>query len=65
VKEKSATYSLAKNKVFCNFCPGYCCYRLEGASLYIMAEDINRMARHFNIADGEGEGSELRLDREF
>ncbi len=46
-------YSLAGNKTFCNFCPGYCCYRIESASLYIMAEDINRMARHFNITDGE------------
>ncbi len=53
MKKKSATYSLARNKEFCNFCPGYCCYRLEGASLYIMAVDINRIARHFNIADGE------------
>ncbi len=46
-------YALARNKTFCNFCPGYCCYRLKGASLYIMAEDINRMARHFKISDGE------------
>ena len=46
-------YVLSRNKVFCNFCPGFCCYRLEGASLYIMAEDINRMARHFGISDGE------------
>ncbi len=46
-------YSLAGNKTFCNFCPGYCCYRLQGASLYIMAVDINRIARHFKITDGE------------
>jgi Fe-S-cluster containining protein len=46
-------YSLAGNKTFCNYCPGYCCYRLEGASLYIMAVDINRIARHFKITDGE------------
>jgi Fe-S-cluster containining protein len=46
-------YSLAGNKIFCNYCPGYCCYRLSGASLYIMAVDINCIARHFDIADGE------------
>ena len=46
-------YVLSRNKVFCNFCPGFCCYRLEGAGLYIMAEDINRMARYFGITDGE------------
>lgn len=52
MNEKEA-YCLARNKIFCNFCPGYCCYRLQGASLYIMAEDINRIARHFNLTDGE------------
>jgi Fe-S-cluster containining protein len=46
-------YVLSRNKTFCNYCPGFCCYRLEGASLYIMAEDINRMARYFGITDGE------------
>jgi Fe-S-cluster containining protein len=46
-------YSLAGNKAFCSYCPGYCCYRLKGASLYIMAVDINRIARYFNITDGE------------
>lgn len=46
-------YCLSSNKEFCNFCPGYCCYRLQGATLYIMAGDINRIARHFNISDGE------------
>ncbi len=39
--------------VFCNFCPGYCCYRLKGATLYLDAVDINRIARHFSISDGE------------
>jgi len=39
--------------VFCNYCPGYCCYRLKGATLYIDAIDINRIARHFFISDGE------------
>ena len=46
-------YILSRNKEFCNFCPGYCCYRLPGASLYIMAEDINRIARHFHLTDGQ------------
>lgn len=39
--------------VFCNYCPGYCCYRLKGATLYIDAIDINRIARHYSISDGE------------
>ena len=39
--------------VFCNFCPGYCCYRLKGATLYLDAIDINRIARHFEVSDGE------------
>lgn len=43
----------SKYRVFCNYCPGYCCYRLPGATLYITATDINRIARHFNISDGE------------
>ena len=38
---------------YCNYCPGYCCYRLEGSSLLIDSDDINRLARHFNITDGE------------
>ena len=50
---KVKRYCLSSNKEFCNFCPGYCCYRLKGASLYIMAEDINRIARHLQITDGE------------
>ncbi len=49
----SGGYCLAGNKSYCNFCPGYCCYKLPGASLYIMAEDINRLARKFGISDGE------------
>lgn len=39
--------------VFCNYCPGYCCYRLKGATLYLDAIDINRIARHFKVSDGE------------
>ena len=38
---------------YCNFCPGYCCYRLEGSVLLIDGDDINRLARHFAISDGE------------
>lgn len=49
----NADYALSTNKVFCNFCPSYCCYRLKGAYLFITAEDINRLARHFNITDGQ------------
>ena len=49
----TSTYSLATSKLFCNFCPGYCCYRLKGATLYLDAADINRIARHLNISDGE------------
>jgi uncharacterized protein len=39
--------------IYCNFCPGYCCYKLPGSTLYLDSEDINRIARHFNITDGE------------
>lgn len=46
-------YVLARNKSYCNFCPGYCCYRLPGATLYLDATDIDRLARHFRISDGE------------
>ena len=38
---------------YCNFCPGYCCYRLEGSVLLIDSDDINRLARYFSISDGE------------
>ncbi len=47
------TYSLSTNKIFCNFCPSYCCYKLQGAHLLVAAQDINRLARHFNITDGQ------------
>ena len=39
--------------IYCNYCPGYCCYRLEGAQLLLTATDINRLARHFKMTDGE------------
>ena len=38
---------------YCNYCPGYCCYRLEGSVLLIDASDINRLARYYAISDGE------------
>lgn len=41
------------HRVFCNFCPGFCCYRLPGSTLYLDAIDINRLARYFGISDGE------------
>jgi Fe-S-cluster containining protein len=40
-------------RVYCNYCPGYCCYRLPGSTLFVTATDINRLARYFNISDGE------------
>ncbi len=39
--------------IYCNHCPGYCCYRLQGSVLFVTAEDVNRLARHFHITDGE------------
>ena len=53
MKKSAVSYCLARNKTFCNYCPGYCCYRLEGATLYLDGNDINRIARHFNIPDGQ------------
>ncbi|MGE4561102.1 MAG: YkgJ family cysteine cluster protein [Desulfobulbus sp.] len=47
------SYVLSANKAFCNFCPGYCCYRLPGSSLLLTNDDVNRIARHFAISDGE------------
>ncbi len=41
------------NRAFCNYCPGFCCYRLPGSTLFVTAIDINRIARHFNLTDGE------------
>lgn len=40
-------------KVYCDFCPGFCCYRLKGSTLFVTAIDINRIARHFKLTDGE------------
>ena len=41
------------NRAYCNYCPGYCCYKLDGSTLFVTAEDINRLARHFQITDGQ------------
>ena len=41
------------NKIFCNYCPAFCCYRLEGSILLLTATDINRLARHLGLSDGE------------
>ena len=53
MQQPPADYILARNKLYCNYCPGYCCYRLPGATLYLDNEDINRLARHLSISDGE------------
>lgn len=50
------------HSTYCNFCPGYCCYRLPGSTLLINAEDINRIARHFNMRDGEVRKSLFNVD---
>lgn len=39
--------------IYCKYCPGYCCYRLEDSRLLLNATDINRLARHLAISDGE------------
>ncbi len=45
--------AVSSNRAYCNFCPGYCCYRLPGSVLFVTATDINRIARHFDLSDGE------------
>ncbi len=52
-KKKETLYSLATNKVFCSYCPSFCCYRLENSSLLIDATDIFRIADHLQITEGE------------
>lgn len=37
----------------CTSCPGYCCIRQPGAVLLLEAADVNRLARHFGVADGK------------
>lgn len=51
--DKEEDNVIETNRVYCNYCPGYCCYRLPGSTLYITAVDINRLARYFKISDGE------------
>lgn len=41
------------HKTFCNYCPGFCCYRLKGSTLFVTAIDINRLGRFFKSSDGE------------
>ncbi len=55
MKESTKEPSVAsdENKIFCDYCPGFCCYKLSGAYLFVDATDINRIARHFNMTDGE------------
>ena len=45
--------ALEPNRVFCNYCPAFCCYRLPGSTLFVTAIDINRLARFFDLTDGE------------
>ena len=49
----AASSVTSEHRTFCNFCPGFCCYRLPGSTLFITALDINRLARYFQISDGE------------
>jgi uncharacterized protein len=51
--KQARAYALSRNKIYCNYCPGYCCYRLEKSTLYLNADDINRIARYLSITDGE------------
>ena len=51
--QENSPYCLALSGNYCNYCPGYCCYRLKGSTLYLDNIDINRLARHFGISDGE------------
>ncbi len=53
MSEPSTPGSPNPGRTYCNYCPGYCCYRLAGSTLYLDATDINRLARHFGITDGE------------
>ena len=43
----------SQNNSYCSSCPGYCCYRLPGATLTIGDADITRLARYFDISDDE------------
>lgn len=58
-------YSLSGNKVYCNYCPGYCCYSLKGSTLFLDSDDINRIARHFHISDGEARKRYIKENKTF
>jgi len=51
--DSAAPLESLDHSTYCNFCPGYCCYRLPGSTLFVTALDINRIARHLDITDGE------------
>ncbi len=53
MSDSSASFEFLDHSTYCNFCPGYCCYRLPGSMLFVDALDINRIARLFDISDGE------------
>lgn len=53
MKEIKNTETNLDHSIYCNFCPGYCCYKLHGSTLFLDADDINRIARHFQLTDGE------------
>jgi Fe-S-cluster containining protein len=53
MNNNNSVQTSVNNKIYCAFCPSYCCYKLVGSTLYLTAEDINRIARHFQIKDGE------------
>ena len=51
--DPSSSLKSLDHSTYCNFCPGYCCYRLPGSTLFVTAVDISRIARYFAIRDGE------------
>ncbi|WP_419175089.1 YkgJ family cysteine cluster protein [Desulfosediminicola sp.] len=58
-------YILSGNKTYCNYCPGYCCYSLEGSTLLLDSDDINRLARHFRISDGQTRNLYIKENNTF
>ncbi|MBM9614458.1 YkgJ family cysteine cluster protein [Desulfobulbus rhabdoformis] len=65
MSKKRNPYVLSGNKSFCNFCPGYCCYRLPGSSLLLTNDDINRIARYLQVSDGEVRGKYIEHRNTF
>jgi hypothetical protein len=41
------------HSTYCSYCPAFCCCKLPGSTLFIYADDINRIGRHLLISDGE------------